>query len=686
MTDPDSAMSTNPLTETWSTPFEAPPFGTIAPGDFRPAFEAALAADRADIQAITANPDGPTFENTILALERAGRLLDRVSGVFFNLTGAHTSDALKAIERDMAPIMARHGNEIFLDDDLFRRIDTLAGAKASLGLDAEQERLLDRYHRMFRRRGAGLPQESRDRLAAIGERLAVLGTRFGQNVLADEQSYTLALGAEEDLAGLPDFLREAAAEAAEERGIAGRVITLSRSSIEPFLQYSTRRDLREAAYRAWIARGAGGGETDNRAIVAETVKLRAERAALLGFPSFAHFRLADTMAKTPEAALGLLRAVWSPARALALREAADLQDLADRDGAGIRLAAWDWRFYAERLRRERYAFDEAALKPYLSLGGIIEAAFACAHELFGLSFTERHDIPVYHPDVRTWEVAGRDGAPVGLFYGDYFGRSSKRSGAWMSGFRSQRRLDGEVRPIIVNVMNFARGGEDDATLLSFDDARTLFHEFGHALHGLMSQVTYASLAGTSVARDFVEFPSQLYEHWLEQPAILSRFAKHYRTGEAMPADLIERLLATRKFNQGFGTVEYVSSALVDLDFHLLPSADDLDVMAFQEASLNALGMPPGMGMRHRTPHFTHVFSGEGYSAAYYSYMWSEVLDADGFAAFTEAGDIFDRDTARRLEQYVYAAGDLRDPEEAYIAFRGRLPSPDALLEQRGLAA
>ena len=694
------ASSANPLLAAWNAPFGLPPFEAIAPAHMRPAFDVALAAHRDEIAAIRTEPSAPTFENTIAAMERAGRLLDRVSGVFFNLTGAHTNEALEAVEREMAPILSRHSSAIYLDDALFRRIDALAGQAAELGLDEERARVLARTHRVFRRAGAGLPQETRTRLAAIGERLAVLGTRFGQNVLADEQSYSLVLAGDDDLAGLPDFLLAASHEAAISRGVAGHVITLSRSSIEPFLQYSTRRDLREQAFGAWTRRGETGGPTDNRAIVSEMVQLRAERAQLLGYPTFAHFRLDDTMAKTPDNALGLLRTVWGPARALALRETADLQALADAEGAHIEIAPWDWRHYAERVRKERFAFDAAAVKPYLVLDGVIAAAFDCATRLFGLSFEERHDLPRYHPDVRTWVVTGRDGALVGLFYGDYFNRPSKRSGAWMSAFRRQRKLDGETRPIIVNVMNFAKGqtspdrtneggSPEDAgavpSLLSFDDARTLFHEFGHALHGLLSDVTYPSIAGTSVPRDFVEFPSQLYEHWFEQREVLARFARHYETGEVIPEALVDRILESRKFNQGFATVEYVASALVDLEFHLLPSADPLDIGAFERASLDALGMPKAITMRHRPPHFTHVFAGDGYSSAYYSYMWSEVLDADGFNAFEETGDIFDPATARRLRDNVLSAGDLRDPEDAYRRFRGRLPTPDALLRQRGLA-
>ena len=677
-------MSDNALLQTWTTPFEAPPFDRIDRTGFRDAFAAALEADDRDVATIAGDPSAPTFDNTIAALERSGRLLSRVCGVFYNLTGADTDETLQAIEREMAPVLSKHASAIYLNEALFARIDALWATRDTLGLDAEEARVLERYHRVFTRAGAGRAADVKARLAALGERLATLGTRFSQNVLADEQAWTLNLATEEDLEGLPDFARAAAREAAEARGEEGWTITLSRSSVEPFLTFSARRDLREAAFRAWTARGEQGGETDNRAIVAETVALRAEKARLLGFPTFAAFRLDDTMAGSPDAALGLLRSVWDPARRLARREADDMQRLVDAEGGGFRLEAWDWRYYAERVRKARYDLDAGEVKPYFTLDGMIAAAFDCATRLFGLRFAERHDVPVYHPDVRVFEVTDRDGAPVGLFLGDYFARPSKRSGAWMSAFRTQRKLDGDVRPIIVNVINFQKGSGDVPPLLSFDDARTLFHEFGHGLHGLLSDVTYPMIAGTSVARDFVEFPSQLYEHWLEQREVLGRFARHYRTGEPMPEALIDRLLAARRFNQGFSTVEYTSSALVDLEFHLLASADGLDVDAFERATLGELGMPSEIVMRHRPTHFAHVFAGDGYSSAYYSYLWSETLDADGFEAFVEAGDIFDPATADRLRRFVYSAGDRRDPADAYREFRGRLPQPEALMRQRGL--
>ena len=683
----ESMTAENPLLAAWTTPFGLPPFAAIGPDHYRPAFEAAIAAHRHEIDAIAGNTDAPSFANTIEAMERAGRQLDRVASVFFNLTSADTSDALEAIEMAVAPLLSRHRSAIALNEALFARIDAVAKDVAAstdaAGLDAEQQRVLERYHIGFRRAGAGLPAETKARLAAISERLATLGTTFGQNVLADEKGWTLVLDSD-DLAGLPDFLIASAAQAARDRGLDGRyLITLSRSSIEPFLQFSARRDLREKAFAAWTARGEAGA-TDNRAIIAETVALRAEQARLIGFASFAHFRLDDSMAKTPEAAMALLTSVWEPARARAIEERQALQALVDADGGNFALAASDWRYYSERRRKAEFDLDEAGLKPYLQLDKVIEAAFDTATRLFGLRFTERADIAAYHPDVRVFEVTDAEGAPVGLFLGDYFARPSKRSGAWMSDYRGQERLVADVRPIIVNVMNFAKGADGAPTLLSYDDARTLFHEFGHGLHGLMSDVTYPSIAGTSVARDFVEFPSQLYEHWFERPETLERFAVHYQTGAPMPAELIERLKASRSFNQGFATVEYVASALVDLKMHLLADGEGLDSTAFEKAVLDEIGMPEAMVMRHRTPHFQHVFAGDGYSSAYYSYLWSETLDADGFDAFEEAGDIFAPDVAAKLRQFVYAAGNRRKPDEAYRAFRGRDPDPSALLRKRGL--
>ena len=682
-----AAETANPFFEPWTAPFEVPPFGRIAPEHFLPAFERALAEHDAEVEVVAAEAAAPTFANTIAAMERGAHLLDRVSGVFFNLAGAHTNDALQKIEREVRPKLAAHYNRILQDDRLFRRIGTLYSARDTLGVTAEERRVLERYHLMYRRAGADLDAATKKRLAEIAERLAVLGTTFGQNVLADEQSYTLVLDGEDELAGLPDFVRAAARAAAAERNMAGKhAITLSRSSVEPFLQFSARRDLRERAFRAWIARGDQGGATDNKVAIAEMVALRAERAKLLGYETFAHYRLDDAMAKTPEAVRGLLDRVWAPARTGALADRDAMQELVRQEGGNFQIAPWDWRYYAEKLRKVRCDIDEATVKPYFQLHHIIDAAFYTAYRLFGLSFERRKDVEAWHPDVMVWEVRSADGSHVGMFFGDYFARPSKRSGAWMTTLRDQERLTGDIRPLVVNVMNFNRGGDGGPTLLSFDDARTLFHEFGHALHGLLSDATYPMVAGTSVLTDWVELPSQLYEHWLEQPDILRRFAIHARTGRPIPDDLLKRLLAARNFNRGFATVEYVACALVDLDLHLLTAAKDFDITEFEQKSLARIGMPAEIAMRHRPTHFAHVFSGGGYAAAYYSYMWSEVLDADAFEAFAETGDIFHPDTAKKLHDHVYSAGGTRDPEALYTAFRGRLPTPDALLRQRGFAA
>jgi peptidyl-dipeptidase Dcp len=677
--------SANPLLQSWSTPFGAPTFATIEPDHFMPAFETVLAEHRAEIDALAESSEEPTFANTIEALERSGERLGRVSGVFYNLAGAHTNDALQVIERQIAPLMARHRNAIMLNDALFKRIDTLHAKRAHLGLDAEQMRVLERYHLNFLRSGAGQPADRKARIAAISERLATLGTQFGQNVLADEKTWFLHLTEEAELAGLPDFVRDAAAQAARDRGLeTGYVITLSRSSIEPFLQFSARRDLRETAFRAWIARGEAG-ETDNRAIIAETVALRAERARMLGYDSFAEFRLSDSMAKTPQNVADLLHSVWGPARRQAAREEAELREIARAEGQNPDIAPWDWRFFAEKRLQQSFSVDESLVKPYFQLDRMVEAAFETASRLFGLTFTERTDVPVYHPDVRAFEVTDRNGALVALFLGDYFARPSKRSGAWMSAYRTQEKLRGDIRPIIVNVTNFSKAAPGEPTLLSFDDARTLFHEFGHALHGMLSDVTYPMISGTNVSRDFVEFPSQLYEHWLSRPETLRRFALHYRTGEPMPQDLLDRLMASRNANQGFDTVSYVSSAMFDLEIHRAAELSADAVAAFEKEVLAKIDMPQTITMRHRPTHFQHVFAGDGYSSAYYSYLWSEVLDADGFGAFEEAGDIYDAGLAARLREHVYAAGNRQEPDAAYRAFRGRDPDPAALLQKRGLA-
>jgi peptidyl-dipeptidase Dcp len=676
---------TNPFFEPWTAPFGAPPFDRIKPEHFRPAYERALSEHEAEIAAIAGNTQAPTFANTIAALENSGRLLAQVSHVFHNLASSDTSEALQGVEREMAPRLAQHSNAITLNAALFARIAALYAARDSLGLDGEEMRVLERYHLDFVRAGARLGEDEKKRYAALTERMATLGTEFAQNVLADEQDTVLPL-AEADLDGLPDFARAAAAETAKERGLAAPyAATTSRSSVEPILQFANNRAVREKLFKAWISRGDNANAHDNNRLIEEIAALRVKEAQLLGYGSFADYKLADTMAKTPQTARALLERVWIPAKARAREERDALQALIAAEGGNFQLAAWDWRYYAEKLRKARYDLDENELKPYLQLPKMIEAAFYTAHRLFGLDFVPRADVPVYHPDVKVWEVR-RGGQPIGLFYGDYYARASKRGGAWMSSFRDQENLDGRVLPLIVNNCNFPKPAPGQPPLLSFDEAETLFHEFGHALHGLLSNVRFPRLSGTAVAQDFVELPSQLFEHWLEEPAVLERFAVHAETGEAMPKALLEKLNAAKNFNQGFATVEFLASAFVDLDFHALAEPEKIDAHDFERRSLEKIGMPDEIVMRHRPAHFLHVFAGDGYSAGYYSYLWAEVLDADGFKAFQEAGDAFDPATAKRLYDFIYSAGGTRDYAQSYRQFRGRDPDIEALLEGRGLKA
>ena len=673
----------NPLLSRWSAAFGLPPFRKIEPAHFKAAFAAALKEHKAEIARIAGETARPTFVNTIVALEKSGRLLDKVAAVFYNLAGAHTNEALQAIERDMAPRLAAHETAVMLNGKLFRRVEDLYQRRDELSLTDEQRRVLELRYKWLVRAGAKLAPKQKARVAEINQRLATQATQFSQNVLKDEQSWRMVLEAR-DLDGLPVALRDAAGRAGTDLGLDGKyVITLSRSSIEPFLQFSTRRDLREEAFNAWIKRGEMGKETDNRAITAEIIALRTEFAALLGFKTYAEYSLEETMAKTPSSVRGLLSAVWEPAVKRAASEREALQNRAREEGGNFAIAPWDWRYYAEKERKARYDVDEASTRPYLTLDNVIAAAFETATRLFGLRFKELSDAPRYQEDVRVWEVTDRRGAHVGLFLGDYFARPSKRSGAWMSSFRSQSKVADEVTPIIVNVMNFAKSDEGQPSLLSLDDARTLFHEFGHGLHGLLSDVTYPSISGTAVTRDFVELPSQLYEHWLMVPEVLEKFAVHHATGKPMPAKLVSRIKKARNFNQGFSTIEYLASAFVDMDLHAREDSEEIDVGAFERDTLDRLGMPREIVMRHRIPHFLHIMG--GYAAGYYSYLWSEVMDADAFAAFEETGNPFDPATAKKLHKFIYSGGNGRDPLEAYVAFRGRPPEIAGLLKKRGLA-
>lgn len=675
----------NPLLAEWDTPFGAPPFPQFLPAHFSPAFDKVLADHRAQVDAIAGSPELPTFDNTIAALERAGLPLGRLCAIFFGLIGADTNDDLDALQTEFAPRLSRHHSDIFMNERLFSRIEQLWEARKTSCADEEQTKVLERYRTDFIRSGVALDEADKQRMKEIKDRMSSLMTAFSQNVLADERDYVLELKNEADLEGLPQFLRDSTAAVAAERGLenCGHAVSLARSVIEPFLTFSTRRDLREKAFQAWVNRGSNGNATDNTGILLEIVALRREQAKLLGFDTYADYVLDDAMAKSAKDVEKLLHAVWKPAQARSLEERDALQDLVAREGGNFAVAPWDWRYYSEKIRSEKHDIDEAELKPYFQLDHIVDAAFETAGRLFGLKFRERDDIPKLHPDIRTWEVLSSGGEHVGLFFGDYFARPSKRSGAWMSSLRLQHRLDGDVRPIVNNVMNFSKGAPGEPSLLSVSDAETVFHEFGHALHALLSDVTYPEISGTNVARDYVELPSQLFEHWLFEPEILRKYAVHYRTGEPIPDSLLAKLLAARNFNQGFETVEYLSSALVDLELHKAENVDSVD--AFEAEVLGTLGMPDEIRMRHRLPHFLHLFASSGYASAYYSYMWSEVMDADAFEAFREAGDAFDSETAARLKSSIYSSGGRLDPNEAYLSFRGRPPRVESLLEKRGLA-
>lgn len=675
---------TNPLLQTWQTPFGMPPFESIQASHFEEAFDKALLQHQAEIAAISNNSEPPTFENTLIALEASGDLLNQTSNVFFNLSASHSSPDIQSLERNLAPKLAAHSAALYLNAALFQRIDALNQTKHQLQLDAESIRLIERYHLDFVRAGAKLQAKDRESFAQNSEKLASLFTQFSQNVLADESNFCLTLTKEEELQGLPSFVRQSAQKLAKDRGLTepnAHAFTLSRSSITPFMTFSERRDLRKTMWNAWCQRGEHAGAHNNEPIMKEILKLRLAQARLLGYKDFSEYALADTMAGSAQQARDLLMRVWQPARLKALQEREDLKKLSGLND----LEAWDWHFWTERVRKEKFDLNEAEIKPYLQLHKLMQAMFHVANRLFGVNFKEVSNIAKYHDTVTGWEVTDSTGQHVGLFLSDNFARSTKRSGAWMSTYRDPMHLSTSVRPIVVNNNNFSQGPEGQPTLLSLDDARTLFHEFGHGLHGLLSQVRFPRLSGTSVLRDFVEFPSQVYENWLMQPQILKEFALHAETGQAMPDDLIQKILAAQTFNQGFSTVEYVSSALVDLALHETTDLDALNFKDFEAHTLKAIDMPPAIGMRHRLPHFSHLFSSNSYASAYYVYMWAEVLDADGFDAFLEAGDLFASEPAHKLYEHIYSAGNKQDPMQAYIAFRGRAPTVTPLLTKRGLA-
>jgi peptidyl-dipeptidase Dcp len=675
----------NPLLAEWEGPYGGvPPFDKVQVADFKPALEAAMAENLQEIGQIASDPAAPTFENTIAAMERAGATLDRVQTVYGVWSSTMNTPEFQAVQREMAPRLAAFSDKITQNEPLFRRIEAVYNSPEKERLTPEQQRLTWRYYTNFVRAGAKLDEKAKARLSQINQELAGLFTRFSQNLLADETDQVLVLKNQEDLAGLPQSLKDAAAAAAAAKGMPDAwVISNTRSSIDPFLTYSDRRDLREKAWKMFVNRGDNGGENDNNAIITQILQLRAERAKLLGYETHAHWRLENTMAKTPERAVELMEAVWTPAVARVREEVADMQALAKKEGANIKIEPWDYRYYAEKVRKAKYDLDQNEVKQYLQLEKLREGMFWVAGELFNFSFTPVTNVPVYHPDVRVWEVKDKEtGRHVGLWYFDPYARQGKRSGAWMNAYRDQERMDGDITTIVSNNSNFVKGKPGEPVLLSWDDASTLFHEFGHALHGLSSNVTYPSLAGTGVVRDYVEFPSQLLEHWLSTPEVLQRFAVHHQTGKPIPQALVDRIERASTFNEGLETTEYLASALIDMKLHLAGD-QKIDPDAFERETLAALGMPGEIVMRHRTPQFAHVFSGDGYSAGYYSYLWSDVLTADAFGAFVEGSGPYDKEVAQRLRQHIFSVGNTVDPEEGYRTFRGRDAKTDALMRKRG---
>jgi len=674
----------NPIGEKWVGPYGGvPPFDKIKVADFKPALEAAMAEQLGEIEAIASNKEAPNFENTIAALERSGKTLDRVTTIYGIWSGNMNSDEFGKVEAEMDPKLAAHGDKITQNEALFKRIEAVYNSPDKKKLTPEQQRLVWVDYTNFVRQGAKLDPAKKARLSEINQSLAGLFTKFSQNLLGDESQLSLLITNEADLAGLSPALKSAAASAAKSKGKEGWMIRNTRSAIEPFLTYSERRDLREKAYQMFINRGDNGGERDNNATITQIMQLRAERAKLLGYPTHAHWRLENAMAKNPENAMKLMETVWPASVARVKEEVADMQALADKEGAKIKIEPWDYRFYMEKVRKAKFDLDQNEIKPYLQLDKMREAMFYVANELFDFAFTPVTNVPVYHPDVTVYEVKNKQtGKHVGLWYFDPYARDGKRSGAWMNAYRNQERMGNDITTIVSNNANFVKVNPGEPILISWDDAVTMFHEFGHALHGLSSNVTYPTLSGTNVARDYVEFPSQLLEHWVSTPEVLQKYAVHYQTGKPIPQALVDKIKKASTFNQGFATTEYLSAALVDMKMHLVPDGR-IDPDAFEKKALSELGMPNEIVMRHRTPQFGHLFSSDGYSAGYYSYLWSDVLTADAFGAFTEGKGPYDKEVAKRLVKYIFSVGNTIDPAEGYRNFRGRDPNVDALMIKRG---
>lgn len=685
-TTEEVAQASNPfLADTWDTPFGVPPFDQITNEHFAPAFDAGIAEARAEFAAIVDNADAPTFENTIVAMEELGGSLNRVQSVFYALASAHTNDEIQSLSREYSPQFTQLGNEITLDDRLWARINTLYEARDTLGLDAEQLRVLELYHRDFVRAGALLGADDKARLSELNTAISSQTVAYGQNLLAENNGYELVITDEADLAGLPDGIRAAGAREAVRRGYENSwVYTLSRSSITPFLTFADNRELREDIYNGYVMRGFAGGDSDNQDEAIEIARLRAERAELLGYPNHATYQLETRMAQNPENLSDFLNQIWEPGLQRAREERDDMQAMIASEGGDFDLAPWDWFYYSEKVRQDRYALNEEEVRQYFVLDNAIEAAFAVSTRLWGLTFHEIEDAPIFIDGVRVWEVREADGTHVGVFYGDFFARPSKRGGAWMNSFRGQQNINGEnIRPVVGNYLNLVAPAEGEPALMSFNEVNTLFHEFGHALHGLLSDQRYPRITGVTGPRDYTEFPAQIYEHWAAAPEIMNEFFTHYETGETIPPELLERIQAAANFNQGFATTEYMAASLLDLAWHSLGS-DEIpdDALAFETQVLDEMGLIDEIAPRYRSTYFSHIFAG-GYSAGYYAYIWSELLDADGFIPFRENG-LYDQTYATRLRENVYGAGGIRPALDLYVSFRGQEPTIEPLLENRGL--
>ena len=680
----------NPFFKKYNTEFEIPPFSKIDESDFMPAFTMGIEAHKKEIDSIIKNSENPSFENVIIALEKSGSLLDRVGAVFFNLSGSTSNEEIQNIEKDISPILSQHYDSISLNPKIFKKIKYLWDNIDNLNLSIEERKILEEKYKNFIRNGALLEGDDKEKYSSINQEISKLSVEFSQNLLAETNNFEIILN-ENDLDGLPGDIIALAKEEADKKYKETKdsiykdkyIFTPHRSSLYPFLTYSKRRDLREKLYKGYIMRGDNNNEFDNKEITAKISSLRVERANLLNFETHAHYVLDNTMAKTPEAVYGLLDQLWQPALSRASKELEELQSLVNKEGGNFKIASWDWWYYSEKLRKEKYDLNDEELKEFFTLDNTIDGIFKTANKLFGLSFSERFDIELYHEDARVWEVRDKDGSHLGIYIGDYYTRSSKRGGAWMSTFKDQSNFDGRERPIVVNVCNFPPPSNDKPSLLNLEHVTTLFHEFGHALHGLVTNTEYKSLSGTSVSRDFVEFPSQVLEHWAVEPELLKSYAKHYKTGESIGDDLILKMQNASKFNQGFANVEYLAASYLDMDWHSLTTNEIQDTVEFEKNSLKKIGLIDEIVSRYRTTYFQHIYS-SSYSAGYYSYIWAAVLDSDAFSRFKNSGEIFNKDLAEKYRKYILEKGGTEDPMELYRSFAGSNPEISALLNDRGL--